>query len=103
MADTNVQDILEGANNALTFIKSIADTPGVNMLPYVSTVSGAIGLIQAAYGAGKNIQPYVELFKKTFDGNAPTQAELDALNVKTKELEAKIQIPLPPPDEGEPD
>jgi len=95
---------LDAVNQALTVIKTIADTPGVNMLPYVSTLSGAIGAIQAAASVGKNILPYVEAIKDTFDkDHPPTAADMAALDLKIAALEAEVYKPLGPPEEGEED
>lgn len=101
MAD--LKQVLDAVNSALSMIKTIADTPGASVIPYVSTISSAISVIQAAEAAGENILPYVTAIKDTFTGTVPTQADLDALNAKIDELRAKVQAPLPPPEEGEED
>jgi hypothetical protein len=99
---TDVKSILEAISLALGTIKTVADTPGVNMIPYVSVVSTAVGALQAAINAGVNVAPYVIAIKNTFSGDGiPTAEQIAALRVKTAELEAKIQLPLPPPEEGE--
>src|ERR1044072_8709100 len=95
---------LDSINTALTVVKQIADTPGVNVIPYVSTISSFIGAAQAIAGAGRDIGPLLEKFAGTFkEGSAPTQADMDALDADIAAEEAKLQQPLPPPDEGEPE
>lgn len=101
MAD--LKQVLDAVNSALSMIKTIADTPGADVIPYVSTISSAISVIQAAEAAGENILPYVTAIKDTFTGSVPTQADLDALDAKIDELRAKVQAPLPSPEEGEED
>lgn len=96
-------EILDAVDTALTVIKSVADTPGVNVLPYAALVSSAVSAIKLGIGAGRNVVPYVNALKDTFSGGTPTQAQMDALDVKIKELEAQVQAPPPPADEGEPD
>lgn len=100
-----ITEVLAAIDQGLSVLKTIADTPGVNMIPYVSTISGVIGAIQAAERAGKNIAPYVTRFIATFGKNAtiPTQADLDALNADIAALEAKADAPLPAAESGEPD
>lgn len=96
--------ILDAVDSAMLTLKSLADVPGVSLIPYVSTLSGVISVVHAAYSAGKNIEPYIKAISDTFDPNnpAPSQADLDALSAKIAELEAQIQEPLPPPEDGEP-
>jgi hypothetical protein len=96
------QQILDTVNTVLNTLKTISNLPGVNMIPYVSTVSGAISAIQAAAAIGINIAPYLTALKDTFSGKTPTQDELDALDMKIVELEALVDEPLPDPEEGEP-
>lgn len=96
-------DVLNAVNGALSVLRTLADTPGVSLIPYVSTISSALGALQAAVNAGRNIAPYVLAISSTFSGTIPTQAELDALDAKILELDAQVDVPLPPKEEGEPD
>lgn len=100
-----LDQVLTTVNGVLTVLKTVADTPGVNLLPYAAVASTAIGALQAALNAGRNIAPYVEAITNTFgDGKKiPTEAEVQALDLKIAELEAEVQKPLPPAEEGEPD
>lgn len=99
-----IQDVLEAIDKAMSVVKTVADTPGVNLLPYVSTLSGVIGTIHAAYSAGKNIEPFIHALSDTFTKpGVPSEADMAALDAKIAELEAKIDAPLPPKEDGEPD
>lgn len=101
---SSIKAILEAVDKAMVVVKGIADTPGINMIPYVSTLSTVIGATHAAYTAGKSIEPYVAALADTFSGSAPpTESDLAALNAKIAALEAEVQKPLPPKEEGEED
>jgi hypothetical protein len=99
----DTEQVLDAIDTALNVIKTVANTPGVNVLPYAALVSSAVSAIQLGIGAGRNVLPYVEALKNTFSGGVPTQADMDALDAKIKELEAQVQAAPPPADEGEPD
>jgi len=99
----DTEKILGAIIGALDTIKMLADTPGVNLIPYATIVSAAAGAIKAGIAAGVNVAPYVDAIKKTFDGDQPTQAEMDALDAKISDLEAKVQAAPPPADVGEPE
>lgn len=99
----NFQDILGAVNTALGAIKSAADLPGVNLIPYVSTVSSFIGLAQLAIGQGKNIAALVDDLKTTFSGGLPTEAQLSSLDGRIVAARAKLHATLPPKEAGEPD
>lgn len=101
----DLNQVLTTVNGVLTVLKTVADTPGINMIPYVAVASTAITALQAALNAGRNIAPYVQAIAGTFgDGSkVPTEEEVQALDLKIAELEADIQAPLPPAEEGEPD
>lgn len=102
MAD--LQKILSALNSALAVVKTVAETPGVNLLPYASTVSSAISAIQAGVSAGANVMPFVEALAATFtQDKVPTEAELKALDDKIDELRAKLHAPMPPKEDGEDD
>ena len=102
-ATDSIIQVLDAINGALTVIKSLADTPGINILPYASVVSSAISGIQFAYSAGKDVIPYVNAIKDTFSGTAPTADQISALDLKIAELNAAIDAPLPDAEQGEPD
>lgn len=101
----DLDKILTTVNGVLTVLKTVADTPGVNLIPYATVASTAITALQVALNAGRNIAPYVEAIAGTFgDGSkVPTEAEVEALDLKIAELESAVQEPLPPAEEGEPD
>ncbi len=100
----SISSILEAIDKAMSVVKTVADTPGVNLIPYVSTLSGVIGTVHAVYTAGRNIEPFITAIKDTFDRpGTPTPADMAALDAKIAELEAAIDAPLPPKEDGEPD
>lgn len=100
---SDFQKALDAINLALGVVKTVASTPGVNLLPYASTVAAAVGAMQTAVAAGVSIMPYVTAITDTFSGGTPTEQELAALDAKIAELEAKVQEPLPPKEDGEED
>lgn len=101
----NVSELLGTINSMLTVVKNVAQLPGVNMIPYASTIGGAIELLQLAVQAGQDITPYIMAIKGTFgDGSkVPTEAELAELDVKIAQLRTELHADLPPAEEGEPD
>lgn len=90
-------------SDALTVITAAGNTPGVNLLPYVSTIAAAASAINAGLNAAVNVAPYITAIKDTFSGGLPTKAQHQALDAKIAELEARIDAPLPPKEAGEPD
>jgi hypothetical protein len=102
MAD--IKTILEAVDSVMVKIKTVADMPGVSLIPYVSTASSVIGAVHMAYTAGKDITPYVEAIQATFlKPGVPSAGDLATLNARITALEAKVQEPLPPKEAGEPD
>lgn len=99
----NINTLLDAVGTALGAIKSAADLPGVNLIPYVSTVSSVIGVAQLALSQGKNIANLVTDLKDTFSGGLPTDEQLSALDARIEAARAKLHAPLPPKEEGEPD
>lgn len=101
---TDIKAILEAVDGAMTTIKSIADTPGINLIPYVGTLSSVIGGVHMAYTAGKNIEPYITAIKDTYTvPGSPTPADVAALDSRIAALVADLQAPLPPKEDDEPD
>lgn len=102
MAD--ISQVLEAVDSIMVKIKSVADIPGINLLPYVSTASSVIGAVHMAYTAGKDITPYITAIQDTFSTpRTPSTDDLAALDAKIAALEAQVQAPLPPKEDGEPD
>lgn len=95
--------LLDTFGNVASVIKSIAETPGINLIPYASTVSNAIGAIQAAVKLGKNVTEHITALNDTFANGIPSQGKLDELDAKIAMLRAKLHAPLPPKEEDEPD
>lgn len=93
----------DAVNTALGVINSAGHIPGVNLIPYVGTITAAAGALQAGLNAAVNVAPYVIAIKDTFTGGLPSQAKLDALDAKIAELEAKVDAALPPKEPGEED
>lgn len=101
MAD--IAQILDAVDSVMVKIKTIADIPGINVLPYVSTASSVIGAVHMAYTAGKDVTPYITAIQNTFSQpGAPSTDDLAALDAKIAALEAQVQAPLPPQEDGEP-
>ncbi len=96
-----IQSVLDAVGTALGVINGIAKTPGVNLLPYVSTVSSAIDVAQLALSQGKNIADLISSLKDTFAGGTPTDDQLAALDARIAAARAKLHSPLPPPEDGE--
>lgn len=90
-------------SNALSVISAAGSTPGVNMIPYVTTIAAAATAINAGLNAAVNVAPYITAIRDTFSGGLPTEAQRKSLDDKIKELEAQLDAPLPPKEEGEPD
>ncbi len=88
-------------NQALGVISAAGSTPGINLIPYVSTVASGAALIQAGLNAAVNVAPYIAAISQTFADGLPTEAQRVALDAKIAELEAKVDAPLPPKEEGE--
>lgn len=93
----------EVVSNALSVISSVSAVPGINLIPYVSTVAAAASTINAGLQAGVKVAPYIMAIKETFANGLPTQDKLDALDARIAQLRSIIQAPLPAPEEGEPD
>lgn len=101
---TDISQVLEAVDSIMVKIKSVADIPGINLLPYVSTASSVIGAVHMAYTAGKDITPYITAIQGTFSmPGTPSTDDLAALDAKIAALEAQVQAPLPPKEDGEPD
>ena len=86
---------------ALGAIKSVGSRPGINLLPYVSTVANAAGAIETAMDLGLKVEPYVNAIAETFRSGLPSASKLANLDAKISELHAAIQVPLPPREDGE--
>ncbi len=88
---------------ALGAISAAASIPGVNLIPYVSTVTAAANAISAGLNAAVNVAPYIAAVAKTFTGGLPTDVDLAALDAKIADLEALGDAALPPKEDGEPE
>ncbi len=99
---TSLASVLSAVGTALSAIKTAADLPGVNLIPYVSTVSSVISVAQLALSQGQNIANLVTDLRETFAGGLPTDAQLAALDARIATARAKLHAPLPAPEDGEP-
>jgi hypothetical protein len=100
---TNFNLLLEAFNNVANAVKGAANLPGVNLLPYASTVANAIDTIQAAIALGKNVTANIISIRDTFSDGLPSEEKLAALDAEIAALRARIHAPLPPKEEGEED
>lgn len=97
--------IVSTIDDMLAVVQKVTAAPGINAIPYVGTANSVTAALRAAIAAGRNIEPFVSAISATFgpDRKVPTTDELQALNARIKELEAKVDEPLPPKEEGEED
>jgi len=93
--------VLSAISTALGAIKSATSIPGINLLPYVSTVNSAVDTIQFAMEKGKSVATFVADFTETFATGLPSEDKLAALDAKIADLRAKVHAPLPAKEEGE--
>ena|SRR6478672_10196116 len=98
----NTASLLSALDTALGAIKTATDLPGVNLIPYVSTVSSVVSLAQLALSQRQNITNLVTDLQETFAGGLPTTAQLAALDARIAAARGKLHAPLPAPEEGEP-
>ena len=97
------KSILGAIGSALGVVKTATSIPGINLLPYVSTIGSAVGVIEFALEKGESIAGFVKDFANTFADGVPSQDQLDALDAKIATARAKLHMPLPAPEEGEPE
>ncbi len=95
--------LLDAFGNVASAIKTAAELPGVNLIPYASTVAGAISTIQAAVNLGVDVSQNIIALKNTFSDGLPSEEDLAALNADITALRARIHAALPDPEEGEPE
>lgn len=91
----------EAVNQALGVIHIAGSTPGVNLVPYVGSITRAAGALQSGLNAAVDIAPYVLAIKDTFAGGLPSASKLATLDAKIKDLEALVDAALPPKEAGE--
>lgn len=99
----SITSVLSAVGTALNVIGGLAKTPGINLLPYVSTVSSVVDVAQAALTQGQNVASLVADLQSTFAGGVPTDAQLAALDARIATARAALDAPLPPAEPGEPD
>jgi hypothetical protein len=99
MAD--FKSLLGAVTTALGAISAAGNLPGVNLIPYVSTVASAAGLLQFAIEKGMNVADDIAALKDTFSNGLPSQDKVDALDARIEALRTKLHAPLPPKEDGE--
>lgn len=97
------QSALNVISTALGVISTATSAPGINLIPYVSTIAAAANAINIGLKTAVNVAPYIKAISDTFSGGLPTQEQRIALDLKIAELEAQLHAPLPPKEEGEED
>lgn len=99
------KDVLEAVDTALGVIEKVGSIPGVDLIPYVSTVKAVAGYAHTAITLGKDIAPVIEDFTRTFSsgGQPPTPEEVAALNARIAAKRAELHAPMPPREGDEPE
>jgi hypothetical protein len=95
------KSLLDAVTTALGVIKTAGNLPGINLIPYVSTVANVAGVLQFAIEKGQNVAADIAAFKDSFANGLPSQDKLDALDARIDALRDKLHAPLPPTEEGE--
>lgn len=98
---TDFRSLLSAVTTALGAISTAGNLPGVNLIPYVSTVASAAGLLQFALEKGLNVADDIAALRETFSNGIPPQDKIDALDARIAALRAKLHAPLPPKEDGE--
>lgn len=93
----------EVVSNALGVVSRAGSIPGVNLIPYVSTIAAAASALKSGIDLGVKVAPYAEAVRETFANGMPTQEKLSALDARIAELRAIIHAPLPAKEDGEED
>lgn len=103
--DTNIAAIGNVALSGIGMIKRLIDLGGpiTGLIPYASTVSSAIGLLQTGIELGKDIIPNAEKFINTFSKPTVSLDDMAALDADIAAERATLHAPLPPKEDGEPD
>ncbi len=99
----DLQSLLAAFVNVANVVKTIADSPGVNLIPHADAVSNAITAIQAGIKIGQDVSSQITALRDTFANGVPSQDKIDALNDEIATLRAKLHAPLPDKEEGEED
>lgn len=97
------KDLIAAVTGALRVVTTVGNVPGVNLIPYVNTVTSAAEVIAFAIEKGANVASHIAALTETFSGGLPSQDKQDALDAKIGELRTKVHAPLPPKEDGEED
>ena len=98
---TDFKSLLSAVVTALGAISAAGNLPGVNLIPYVSTVASVAGLLQFALEKGVNVASDIAALKDTFSNGLPSQDKIEALDARIATLRARLHAPLPPKEDGE--
>lgn len=98
---TDFKSLLTAVTTALGAISAAGNLPGVNLIPYVSTVASVAGLLQFAIEKGVNVASDIAALKDTFSNGLPSQDKIDALDARIATLRTRLHAPLPPKEDGE--
>lgn len=99
----NLNAVVDAAENVLSVIQTVGNLPGVDLIPYVSTVTKFLGYAQKAIEVGKVVAPQVADFVDTFSNGLPPAEKLAALDARIAANHAAIQGFTPVAEEGEPE
>ena len=69
----------------------------------ITVIQLLVKLVPVVVQAGTDLQPFAVALFNHFNGKAPTAEELVALEAKVDELAARLQVPLPAAQPGDPD
>lgn len=100
----DLKEVLGIVSTSLGVINKLGSAPGVNLIPYVSTVASAAGALSMLIDAGQEFEPLAMKLKNTFktDAPLPTAEEIAALDADTEAELTKLRT-MPPKEDGEPD
>ena len=100
----DIKEVLGIVSTSLGVINKLGSTPGVNLIPYVSTVSSVAGALSMLIDLGQDAGPLALKLKDTFKSDAPppTEAEIAALDADTEAVLAELRI-MPPKEDDEPE
>lgn len=99
---SDLQSILDAVNLGLSVVKRVADMGG-SVVPYASTLSNAIGVVQQLVKTGADVAEEIQAITDTFSKPMPAQGDLDRLDATIAASRARLHAPLPPAEPGEED
>lgn len=100
---TDFKSIVDAAETALGVIEAVGNVPGIDLIPYVGTVTKFIGYAKKAIEFGKEIGPEVADFADAWTNGLPSEEKRAALEARITSNHAEIQGFTPVAEEGEDD